>query len=58
MKILYGGLICILIFSILIIIKFYIEEFNIKNKLIHKSCDTTKDTVVYCNNLNNCTYNI
>ncbi len=53
MKILYGGLICILIFSIFVIIKFYIEENNMKNKLIYKSCTSIKNPVTYCNDINN-----
>lgn len=54
MKILYGGLICILIFSIFVIIKFYIEENNIKNKLTYKSCASIENPVTYCNEINNC----
>ena len=49
MKILYGGLICILIFSIFVIIKFYIEEINTKNKLTYKSCTSINNPVTYCN---------
>ena len=53
MKILYGGLICIIIFSIFVIIKFYIEENNIKNKLTYKSCTSIKNPVTYCDDINN-----
>jgi hypothetical protein len=52
MKILYGGLICILIFSIFVIIKFYIEENNIKHKLTYKSCTNIKNPIGHCNDIN------
>jgi len=58
MKILYGGLICILIFSIFVIIKFYIEENNTKTKLTYKPCASIKNSIGYCNDINNCNYNI